>query len=110
MILLSTENLTIDGFIKVIKQRIFKVDEFTQFVTDFYNDVIRQTEEKLKAERKRLNAIDIRMREINLEREYADEMDFIDERILERSLYIEKIEDRNKYRANANNKRKARNS
>lgn len=110
MILLSTENLTIDGFIKVIKQRIFNVEEFTQFVTDFYNDVIRHTEEKLKDERKRLNAIDTRMREINLDREYADEMDFIDERILERSLYIEKIEDRIKYRANANNKRKSRNS
>ena len=75
MILLSTENLTIDGFIKVIKQRIFNVDEFTQFVTDFYNDVIKQTEERLKNERKRLNVIDARMREINLDREYANEMD-----------------------------------
>jgi hypothetical protein len=110
MILISVENLTLKEFISALGSRKFNIDEFNQFITDFYKEVEKQTEIRLKEERKRLNAIDIKMSKINLEKEYYDEMEFIDERILERSVYIEKIEIRNKYRENANAKRKTCNN
>ena len=114
MIKLSVENLTVDDFIEVVKTYPFSdTEEFDQYAKDFFEHYKNQLKEKFKSLEELKQQRLIKENENKLEELYQDVMLVIDDRMMERGEYLERIATKNKYRGrynyikNGNSKRKA---
>ena len=104
MIALSVEGLTIKQFIEIINTNSFELDEFDQFLTDFYHYIRNKAINDAKTHLKQLEVIARCEMKRKLQKEFDEITDGLDEIILARQTMYEK----NKYKGiYGNAKRKA---
>ena len=99
MIELQVENLSIEDFIYILNTRKFStLEDFDDFIRNFFKDFEASIRRNVSQEIYSKLKNDARLKAISEEKEYYQVMELIDERIMERAIYMKKIADKNKYK------------
>jgi hypothetical protein len=99
MIVLNVENVSYNELIEIINTRQFTdMDEFDQFLKDYIKNIISTVKTDLEYKHDKLCKIKCTLDKINSNKMYNEVMESIDEDILNRHMYFEKIEKKYKYK------------
>jgi hypothetical protein len=99
MYTLLTEQVSIDGFFKIINTHKFKDEsEFDNYLLEFIEKVKKDTENRICEENNMLEKRKECQKIMDFERDFYETMESIDEIILHRKEYLDKIAEKNKYR------------
>lgn len=99
MIVLSVENISTNELIEIINTRQFTdIEEFDQFLKDYMGNIISTVKAEVEDKYDRLCKLKCALDKINSNKKYNEVMESIDEDILNRHMYFERIRKKFKYK------------